>query len=47
MAETTLAVSIPDPDQGQVLDLVDPDLLEAMQRAVPSSKPNARALATL
>ncbi|MDT2008183.1 fatty acyl-AMP ligase [Rhodococcus opacus] len=47
MAETTLAVSIPDPDQGQVLDRVDPDLLEAMQRAVPSSKPNARALATL
>lgn len=47
MAETTLAVSIPDPDQGQVLDHVDPDLLEAMQRAVPSHKPNARALATL
>ncbi|OUS92435.1 fatty acyl-AMP ligase [Rhodococcus sp. NCIMB 12038] len=47
MAETTLAVSIPDPDQGQVLDRVDPDLLEAMQRAVPSHKPNARALATL
>lgn len=47
MAETTLAVSIPDPDQGQVLDLVDPDLLEAMQRAVPSTRPNARKLATL
>jgi fatty-acyl-CoA synthase len=47
MAETTLAVSIPDPDQGQVLDFVDPDILEAMSRAVPSSKPNARPLATL
>ncbi|MEV0945504.1 fatty acyl-AMP ligase [Rhodococcus sp. NPDC049939] len=47
MAETTLAVSIPDPGQGPVLDYVDPDLLEAMQRAVPSSKPNARPMPTL
>ncbi|NLE80089.1 MAG: fatty acyl-AMP ligase [Rhodococcus sp.] len=47
MAETTLAVSIPDPAKGMVLDLVDPDFLEAMQRAVPSNKPNARRLATL
>ncbi|MFD4368367.1 fatty acyl-AMP ligase [Rhodococcus sp. NPDC058521] len=47
MAEATLAVSIPDPDKGQVLDLVDPDFLEAMHRAVPSTKPNARRLATL
>jgi fatty-acyl-CoA synthase len=47
MAETTLAVSIPDPDQGQVLDYVDPDFLESMSRAVPSNRPNARALATL
>ena len=43
MAETTLAVSIPDPDQGQVLDYVDPDFLESMSRAVPSNRPNARA----
>ncbi|MBA4856523.1 fatty acyl-AMP ligase [Nocardia farcinica] len=35
MAETTLAVSIPDPDRGQVLDLVDADLLEALGKAVP------------
>ena len=34
MAETTLAVSIPDPGQGQVIDIVDADLLEAMARAV-------------
>lgn len=47
MAETTLAVSIPDPDQGQVLDWVDPDFLESMSRAVPSARPNARAIATL
>lgn len=47
MAETTLAASIPDPDQGQVLDWVDPDFLEAMSRAVPSTRPNARAMATL
>lgn len=47
MAETTLAVSIPDPDQGQVLDIVDADLLEAMGRAVPATKGNVRRLATL
>lgn len=47
MAETTLAVSIPDPGQGQVLDVVDADLLEAMGRAVPVTKGNVRRLATL
>lgn len=47
MAETTLAVSIPDPYQGQVLDVVDADLLEAMGRAVPATKGNMRTLATL
>ncbi len=47
MAETTLAVSIPDPGQGQVLDVVDADLLEAMGRAVPTTKGNVRKLATL
>ncbi|RJO76343.1 long-chain fatty acid--CoA ligase [Nocardia panacis] len=35
MAETTLAVSIPDPGHGQVLDLVDGELLEALGKAVP------------
>ncbi|MBF6395050.1 fatty acyl-AMP ligase [Nocardia cyriacigeorgica] len=35
MAETTLAVSIPDPGHGQVLDVVDADLLEAIGKAVP------------
>lgn len=47
MAETTLAVSIPDPDQGQVVDVVDADLLETLGRAVPSSRGNTRVLATL
>ncbi|KJF21424.1 long-chain fatty acid--CoA ligase [Rhodococcus sp. ACPA4] len=47
MAETTLAVSIPDPGQGAIVDYVDPDFLDAMSRAVPSNRPNARALATL
>ncbi|MBY6706875.1 fatty acyl-AMP ligase [Rhodococcus sp. BP-241] len=47
MAETTLAVSIPVRDQGQVLDVVDADLLEVMGRAVPSTKGNVRRLATL
>ncbi|MGA9872434.1 MAG: fatty acyl-AMP ligase [Rhodococcus sp. (in: high G+C Gram-positive bacteria)] len=47
MAETTLAVSIPDPGRGQVLDVVDADLLEAMGRAVPATKGNVRKLATL
>ncbi|MFE7800460.1 fatty acyl-AMP ligase [Nocardia sp. NPDC057440] len=35
MAETTLAVSVPDPGHGQVLDIVDADLLEALGKAVP------------
>ncbi|MEV0297322.1 fatty acyl-AMP ligase [Nocardia sp. NPDC050710] len=35
MAETTLAVSVPDPGLGQVLDLIDADLLEALGKAVP------------
>ncbi|WP_280493894.1 fatty acyl-AMP ligase [Nocardia asiatica] len=35
MAETTLAVSIPDPGHGQVLDVIDADLLEALGKAVP------------
>ncbi|MFZ2527887.1 MAG: fatty acyl-AMP ligase, partial [Rhodococcus sp. (in: high G+C Gram-positive bacteria)] len=47
MAETTLAVSVPDPGHGQVLDVVDPDLLEAGGMAVPTTRPHARRLATL
>ncbi|MBJ8344027.1 fatty acyl-AMP ligase [Antrihabitans sp. YC2-6] len=47
MAETTLAVSVPDPGRGQVLDIVDADLLEAVGRAVPATKGNVRKLATL
>ncbi|EME61899.1 long-chain-fatty-acid--CoA ligase [Rhodococcus ruber BKS 20-38] len=47
MAETTLAVSVPDPGRGQILDLVDPDLLEAGGMAVPSTRSNARRLPTL
>ncbi|MEE2031614.1 fatty acyl-AMP ligase [Rhodococcus chondri] len=47
MAETTLAVSVPDPGRGMVLDVVDPDLLEAGGMAVPSSRPHARRMATL
>ncbi|AYF72909.1 long-chain fatty acid--CoA ligase [Nocardia yunnanensis] len=39
MAETTLAVSIPDPGLGQVLDVVDADLLEALGKAVPIRDP--------
>ncbi|MFF2555826.1 fatty acyl-AMP ligase [Nocardia sp. NPDC058058] len=39
MAETTLAVSIPDPGLGQVLDIVDADLLEAIGKAVPVRDP--------
>ncbi|MFE3191767.1 fatty acyl-AMP ligase [Nocardia sp. NPDC059240] len=39
MAETTLAVSIPDPGLGQVLDTVDADLLEALGKAVPVRDP--------
>ncbi|MFE6860277.1 fatty acyl-AMP ligase [Nocardia sp. NPDC057668] len=52
MAETTLAVSIPDPGLGQVLDIVDADLLEAIGKAVPVRHPehhygNLRRLPTL
>lgn len=47
MAEVTLAVSVPEPGQGLVLDRVDPDLLEAGGLAVRSTRSNARALATL
>ena len=47
MAETTLAVSLPDPGRGQVLDVVDPDLLESGGMAVPTSRPHARRLPTL
>ncbi|RDI52769.1 fatty acyl-AMP ligase [Nocardia mexicana] len=41
MAETTLAVSIPDPGHGMVLDIVDADLLEALGKAVPVHDPRA------
>lgn len=47
MAEVTLAVSLPEPGQGMVLDLVDPDLLEAGGLAVPTQRGNARRLPTL
>jgi len=47
MAETTLAVSVPDPGRGMVLDVVDPDLLEAGGMAVPTSRPHARRMPTL
>ena len=47
MAEATLAVSVPEPGQGMVLDYVDPDLFEAGGLAVRSNRSNARALATL
>ncbi|QBJ97606.1 long-chain fatty acid--CoA ligase [Rhodococcus sp. ABRD24] len=47
MAEVTLAVSVPEPGQGMVLDHVDPDLLESGGMAVPSNRNNARALPTL
>lgn len=52
MAETTLAVSIPDPGLGQVLDVIDADLLEALGKAVPvhdehSHLGNVRRLPTL
>ncbi|WP_327142135.1 fatty acyl-AMP ligase [Nocardia sp. NBC_01327] len=40
MAETTLAVSIPDPGLGQILDVVDADLLEALGKAVPVKNPD-------
>ncbi|MFR9772367.1 fatty acyl-AMP ligase [Nocardia sp. SC052] len=52
MAETTLAVSIPDPGHGQVLDVIDADLLEAIGKAVPvpvehGQPANIRRLPTL
>ncbi|MFQ6325770.1 fatty acyl-AMP ligase [Nocardia sp. CWNU-33] len=52
MAETTLAVSVPDPGHGQVLDIVDADLLEALGKAVPvhddhTHQGNVRRLPTL
>lgn len=47
MAETTLAVSVPDPGRGMVLDPVDPDLLEAGGMAVPSTRTHARRMPTL
>lgn len=52
MAETTLAVSVPDAGHGQVLDLVDADLLESLGKAVPVPRDHAglatvRALPTL
>ncbi|NNH70074.1 fatty acyl-AMP ligase [Nocardia uniformis] len=52
MAETTLAVSLPDPGRGQILDIVDADLLEALGKAVPVRDPehhhgNVRRLPTL
>ncbi|WP_433199189.1 fatty acyl-AMP ligase [Nocardia sp. CA-107356] len=52
MAETTLAVSVPDPGFGQVLDIIDADLLEALGKAVPVHDPhgghaNVRRLPTL
>lgn len=47
MAETTLAVSVPEPGCGVVFDCIDPDFLETMNRAVPSKRSNARRLATL
>ncbi|MFF0529159.1 fatty acyl-AMP ligase [Nocardia amikacinitolerans] len=52
MAETTLAVSVPDPGLGQVLDVIDADLLEALGKAVPVpdqhiNHANVRRLPTL
>ncbi|MFG3617319.1 fatty acyl-AMP ligase [Nocardia sp. NPDC047654] len=52
MAETTLAVSIPDAGHGQVLDVIDADLLEAIGKAVPvpeehGQPANIRRLPTL
>ncbi|WP_431958230.1 fatty acyl-AMP ligase [Nocardia lijiangensis] len=40
MAETTLAVSVPDAGHGQVLDIIDADLLEALGKAVPVPDPH-------
>ncbi|MDH6283440.1 fatty acyl-AMP ligase [Prescottella agglutinans] len=47
MAEVTLAVSIPEPGQGPVLDHIDPDLFEGGGLAVRSNRHNARPMATL
>lgn len=47
MAETTLAVSVPDPGRGMVIDPVDADLLEAGGMAVPSTRSHARRMPTL
>ncbi|MEV0030504.1 fatty acyl-AMP ligase [Nocardia sp. NPDC050793] len=52
MAETTLAVSVPDAGHGQVLDVIDADLLEALGKAVPVpdqhvAHANVRRLPTL
>ncbi|MCX5045529.1 fatty acyl-AMP ligase [Aldersonia sp. NBC_00410] len=47
MAETTLAVSVPDAGRGLVLDTVDAELLEAVGRAVPTDRGPVRRLATL
>ncbi len=47
MAEVTLAVSLPAPGHGLVLDLVDPDLFDGMHHAAPSSRLNARKMVTL
>ncbi|MGV9819562.1 fatty acyl-AMP ligase [Nocardia xishanensis] len=52
MAETTLAVSVPDAGHGQVLDVIDADLLEALGKAVPVPEQhvahtNVRRLPTL
>ncbi|WP_054816196.1 fatty acyl-AMP ligase [Nocardia arizonensis] len=46
MAETTLAVSVPDPGLGMVLDVVDADLLEALGKAVPVSEEHAGHVST-
>lgn len=47
MAEVTLAVSLPAPGNGLVLDRIDPDVFAAMHHAVPSSRANARTMVTL
>ncbi|WP_433758927.1 fatty acyl-AMP ligase [Nocardia sp. CA-135398] len=49
MAETTLAVSVPDPGHGQILDVIDADLLEALGKAVPAHDHhgNVRRMPTL
>lgn len=47
LAEVTLAVSIPEPRQGLVVDHIDPDLFEGGGLAVRSNRSNARPMATL